>query len=86
VLVCVFNVALGLDGAISGNERQWSNLNYGVNMKGAENRSKRSTPRKKILDEEDCMEIKRFCGNLPPNSDDVIVLECVQSFKVSVNP
>lgn len=81
-LFCLFNIALGRDSAITRNERQWSNLNGNVNVNDMENRNKRSALRKRLIEEDDCTaEIKRLCGNLPSNSDDLFVLECVQSFK-----
>jgi hypothetical protein len=83
-LFCLFNIALGRDSAVIRNEREW-NLNGNVNVKNTENRNKRSSIKKKLIEENDCtLEIKRLCGNLPPNSDDLFVLECVQSFKVSI--
>jgi hypothetical protein len=84
-LFCLISIALGRDSAVTGKEREWNNLNDNVNVTSAENRNKRSPARKRLIEEDDCMgEIKRLCGNLPPNSDDLFVLECVQSFKVSV--
>nr|CAD7455671.1 unnamed protein product [Timema tahoe] len=47
-------------------------------------RNRRETPilKKALIDEIECLpDIKRLCGTLPPNSDDLFVLECVQSFK-----
>jgi hypothetical protein len=85
-LFCLFNIALGRDNAVTRNERQWSNLSENVNVNDTENRNKRSTPRKRLIEENDCAaEIKGLCGNLPSNSDDLFVLECVQSFKVSIS-
>jgi hypothetical protein len=82
-LFCLFNIALGRDSAITRNERQWSNLNDNVN--DTENRNKRSAHRKSLIAEDDCTaEIKRLCGNLPSDSEDLFILECVQSFKVSI--
>lgn len=44
------------------------------------NRSGRDT---KLIDEPGCSDdIKRLCGALPPDSDDLTVLECIQTFKV----
>jgi hypothetical protein len=84
-LFCLFNIALGRDSATTRNEKQWSNLSDNVNVNDTENRNKRSAPRKRLIEENDCAEeIKRLCGNLPSNSDDLFVLECVQSFKVSI--
>jgi hypothetical protein len=84
-LFCVFNIALGRGNAVTRNERQWGNLNDNVNVNDTEVRNKRSAPRKRLIEENDCTEeIKRLCGNLPSNSDDLFVLECVQSFKVSI--
>jgi hypothetical protein len=85
VLFYTSNITLGLDSAITQNERQWNTLNDNVNMKNAGSRNKRNTPRKKLIEEQDCTdEIKRLCGTLPASSDDLFVLECIQSFKVSV--
>jgi len=48
-------------------------------------RSKRSLDSKaKLIDEPTCQEdIKRLCGGLPPGTDDLAVLECIQTFKVN---
>lgn len=38
---------------------------------------------KKLIDETACLlDVKRLCGALPPESDDLTVLECIQTFKV----
>ncbi|XP_063230835.1 Golgi apparatus protein 1 [Bacillus rossius redtenbacheri] len=38
----------------------------------------------KLINESECIaDIKRLCGTLPPNSDDLFVLECIQSFKAN---
>ena len=87
VFFCMFNLALGHDGAGNGSgyDRQQSNLNYIANVRDEGNRSKRSATRARLIEEKDCAEeIKRLCGNLLTNSDDLFVLECIQSFKVSV--
>ena len=85
VFFCVFNLALGHDGAGNGSERQWNNLNDIVNTRDVGSRIKRSPTKPRLIEEKDCAEeIKRLCGNLPSNSDDLLVLECIQSFKVSV--
>jgi hypothetical protein len=82
----VFNLVLGHDGAANGNghDGEWNDLND-VNMRDAGSRAKRSATKVRLIEEKDCAEeIKRLCGNLPSNSDDLLVLECIQSFKVSV--
>ncbi|GFG30167.1 hypothetical protein Cfor_10154 [Coptotermes formosanus] len=51
-------------------------------MRDAGSRAKRSATKVRLIEEKDCAEeIKRLCGNLPSNSDDLLVLECIQSFK-----
>ncbi|XP_065332192.1 Golgi apparatus protein 1 [Cloeon dipterum] len=43
---------------------------------------KRSLDTKKLIDEESCADdIKRICGVLPPGTDDLTVLECIQTYK-----
>lgn len=84
-LFCLFYIAFGRDSATTRNGRQWNNLSDNVN--DTENRNKRNapSPRKRLIEENDCeAEIKGLCGNLPSNSDDLFVLECIQSFKVSI--
>lgn len=84
-LFCLFYIALGRDSATTRNGRQWNNFSDNVNVNDTENRNKRSAPRKRLIDENDCVkEIQGLCGNLPSDSDDLFVLECIQSFKVSI--
>lgn len=49
-------------------------------------RSERSSDAKSLLmDEPSCQEdIKRLCGGIPPGTDDLAVLECIQTFKVNI--
>jgi hypothetical protein len=85
VVLHISDITFGLDSAITHNEWQKNALNQDVNVKDTESRSKRNTSKKKLIEERDCTEeIKRLCGTLPRNSDDLFVLECIQSFKVSV--
>jgi hypothetical protein len=78
------NITLGLDSSVTRNERHRNVLNEHVNTENAGSRSKRNTPGKNLIEEKDCTDdIKRLCGTLPVNSDDLFVLECIQSFKVS---
>jgi hypothetical protein len=84
-LFCLFNIALGRDSVVIPKEREWSNSNGNAIVNNTGNRSKRNSTRIRLIEEKYCKEeIKRLCGNLPPNSDDLFVLECVQSFKVSI--
>jgi len=83
VFFCTFNLALGHVGAENGSgyERHWSNLNDVLNV----SRTKRSPTDRRLIEEKDCaLDFKRLCGNLKPTSDDLDVLECIQSYKVSV--
>jgi len=83
---CTFNLALGHVGAENGrgNERDWSNLNDVLNLRDG-SRTKRSATKPRLIEEKDCaVDFKRLCGNLNPTSDDLDVLECIQSYKVSV--
>lgn len=46
-------------------------------------RNKRES-KKTLIDEPECREdLRRLCGNLPSDSKDLYVLQCVQSAKVS---
>jgi hypothetical protein len=84
-LFCIFNIALGRESAVIQKGRELSNSNGNAYVNNTGNRSKRNSTRIKLIEEKECkVEIKRLCGNLPPNSDDLFVLECVQSFKVSI--
>ena len=86
VFFCTFKLSLGHVGAENGSgyDRQWYNLND-VNIRDVGSRTKRSAAKPRLIEEKDCAEeIKRFCGNLKSTSDDLDVLECIQSFKVSV--
>jgi len=86
VFFYTFNLAIGHVGVEngSGNERHWSNLNAVLNMRDG-SRTKRSAPKTRLIEEKDCaVDFKRLCGNLKSTSDDLDVLECIQSYKVSV--
>lgn len=51
-------------------------------------RNERSSDAKSLLmDEPSCeVDIKRLCGGIPPGTDDLAVLECIQTFKVNNFP
>jgi len=86
VLFCTINLALGHVGAENGSgyERQRSNLNDVLNMRDG-SRTKRRATKLRLIEENDCaVDFKRLCGNLKSTSDDLDVLECIQSYKVSV--
>lgn len=86
VFFCTFNLALGHVGAENGSGygRHWSNLNDVLNVRDG-SRTKRSATKRKLIEEKDCaVDFKRLCGNLKPTSNDLDVLECIQSYKVSV--
>jgi len=86
VFFCAFNLALGHAGAGNGSGygRDGSNLNDVLNLRVG-SRTKRSATKPKLIEEKDCaVDFKRLCGNLNPTSDDLDVLECIQSYKVSV--
>lgn len=86
VFFCTFNLTLGHVGAENGSgyERYWSNLNDVSNMRDG-SRTKRSAAKPRLIEEKDCaVDFKRLCGNLKSTSDDLDVLECIQSYKVSV--
>lgn len=37
----------------------------------------------KLINEPSCKEIRNLCSNLPADADDLIVLECIQTFLTS---
>ncbi|PSN56256.1 Golgi apparatus protein 1 [Blattella germanica] len=77
----------GFDSSIIRNDELSSNVLPNYYFQEAEIRSKRSPIsklRKRLIDEDDCRdEIKKLCGTLSPTSDDLSVLECIQSFKAN---
>jgi hypothetical protein len=86
VVLCTFDLALGHAGAEngSGEKSQWNNVNDVLNLRYG-SRTKQTATKPKLIEEKDCAEgIRRLCGNLQPTSDDLDVLECIQSYKVSV--
>jgi hypothetical protein len=86
VFFCTFNLVLGHVGAENGNgyERDSGNLNDVLNVRDG-SRTKRSATKRRLIEENDCaLDFKRLCGNLQPSSNDLDVLECIQSYKVSV--
>jgi hypothetical protein len=79
-------LALGHVGAENGSgyERHLGNFNDVLNARDG-SRTKRNTKKPRLIEESDCVvDFKRLCGNLKPTSDDLEVLECIQSYKVSV--
>jgi hypothetical protein len=85
VFLCTFNLALGHAGAENGSgyKRQWNNVNDVLNLRYG-SRTKRTATKPRLIEEKDCAEIRRLCGNLQSTSDDLDVLECIQSHKVGV--
>jgi hypothetical protein len=86
VFFCTLNLLLGHVGAENGSgyERHSSNLNDVLNVRDG-SRTIRSATKPRLIEETDCaVEFKRLCGNLKSSSDDLEVLECIQSYKVSV--
>ncbi|KAJ4442010.1 hypothetical protein ANN_11874 [Periplaneta americana] len=83
VLFYIVNIVLGFDSSVLRTDWQ-RNDSSKINLKDINIRNKRGVIRKKLIEEADCTnDIKRLCGQLPPNSDDLFVLECVQSFKAN---
>lgn len=86
VFFCTLNLVLGQVGAENGGgyERHSSNLNDVFIVRDG-SRTKRSATKPRLIEETDCaLDFKKLCGNLKSSSDDLDVLECIQSYKVSV--
>jgi hypothetical protein len=69
----------------SNSELQQATLPHGGLWFANHVRSERSSDAKSLLmDEPSCQEdIKRLCGGIPPGTDDLAVLECIQTYKVN---
>lgn len=62
-----------------------ANITCSIAENGVDVRTKRNVVHGpiKLINEPACKEIKSLCSNLPADADDLLVLECIQTFLTS---